>query len=165
MRTQEFNSAETSLKQVACLFKSKWAEFKPDDVVLDYGGGRYNLVANFMADKVAKFHTVDKFNRCEQWNNFHTIAAIFEGCNVVTCANVLNVIKEDDVVDDVIRIVHKITSDRAIFCVYEGDKSGKGRKTQKSSWQRNERAAEYERRIAKYFKNVKRHGNIIVASK
>lgn len=147
------------------MFKSKWAAFTANDIVLDYGGGKFGLVAEYMNGKVKEFHTVDKFNRCEKWNTFHTTEAVKHGVNVVTCANVLNVIKENEIVDEVIETVYKLTTDRAVFCVYEGDKTGNGRKTQRSSWQRNERTTLYAERIARVFPNVQRHGNIIIASK
>lgn len=165
MSKQKFNSKGTSLNQIACLFKSKWAEFKPDDVVLDYGGGKYDTTAEYMRDKVRAFYTVDEYNRTAEWNAHYTAKAVAEGVNVITCANVLNVIAEDDIVDEVIRKVSEITSERAVFCVYVGDKSGNGKQTGEEQWQRNEPATAYVGRIAKYFSSVKRHGNIIVASK
>jgi hypothetical protein len=57
---------------------------------------------------------------------------------VIICSNLLCVIKEDEIVQ---QIVNQVTATRQpyFFTVYEGDKSGVGKQTGEDQWQRNQK--------------------------
>ena len=75
-----------------------------------------------------------------------------------TIANVLNVIKEDDVILDVLR-KSKEKAPVTYISVYAGDRSGVGRMTKdnngKKCWQRNQKLKDYVPLIEQVFDNVK----------
>lgn len=158
--SQKYNSADTSINQIASVYKLKGI-FKKGDRVLDYGGGKYDTATEFMADKGVKVFVFDPFNRTPAHNR--SVLARFKKNkpDVIVCANVLNVIMEDNYVIDVIRKIKHLAGKNTavIFSVYEGDKSGFGKPTVKG-YQRNTRASGYADFILPYFPNAIRKGNV-----
>ena len=71
-------------------------------------------------------------------------------CDSVTICNVLNVIKENEVIDKILHDVSRLPVNQVYISVYEGDGSGCGRETSKG-YQRNQRLREYGHFIKKYF--------------
>ena len=59
--SQEITSAKTSIKQVAGLFKDKNAKFGKTNI--DVGGGRFNLVTDYLAERGTKNMVFDPYNR------------------------------------------------------------------------------------------------------
>lgn len=75
------------------------------------------------------------------------------------CANVLNVIQEDDIVDD---IISEITSNFIwAIQIYEGNKSGIGKQTKNDCYQRNQKVKDYLPFFHKRGISVYVSGNII----
>lgn len=63
--------------------------------------------------------------------------------NVIICSNVLNVIDDDKEVERIHNFI-KNNSDIYFISVYEGDKSGVGKKTKDDCYQRNELTSKYK---------------------
>lgn len=162
--SQEITSAKTSIKQVAGLFKDKNAKFGKTNI--DVGGGRFNLVTDYLAEHGTKNMVFDPYNRGVD-ENTATLRYLQNGgrADTATCANVLNVIREPDARANVILEVAKCICDSgtAYFTVYEGDGSGEGRQTS-SGWQNNRKTADYVSEIGRYFDDVQRKGKLIIAT-
>lgn len=162
--SQEITSAKTSIKQVAGLFKDKNAKFGKTNI--DVGGGRFNLVTDYLAERGTKNMVFDPYNRGVD-ENTSTLRYLQNGgrADTATCANVLNVIREPDARANVILEVAKCIRDSgtAYFTVYEGDGSGEGRQTS-SGWQNNRKTADYVSEIGRYFDDVQRKGKLIIAT-
>lgn len=162
--SQEITSAKTSIKQVAGLFKDKNAKFGKTNI--DVGGGRFNLVTDYLAERGTKNMVFDPYNRGVD-ENTATLRYLQNGgrADTATCANVLNVIREPDARANVILEVAKCIRDSgtAYFTVYEGDGSGEGRQTS-SGWQNNRKTADYVSEIVRYFDDVQRKGKLIIAT-
>lgn len=163
--SQEITSAKTSIKQVAGLFKDKNAKFGKTNI--DVGGGRFNLVTDYLAERGTKNMVFDPYNRGAD-ENTATLRYLQDGgrTDTATCANVLNVIREPDARANVILEVAKCIREggTAYFTVYEGDGSGEGRQTS-SGWQNNRKTADYVSEIGRYFDDVQRKGKLIIATK
>lgn len=162
--SQEITSAKTSIKQVAGLFKDKNAKFGKTNI--DVGGGRFNLVTDYLAERGTKNMVFDPYNRGVD-ENTATLRYLQNGgrADTATCANVLNVIREPAARANVILEVAKCIRDggTAYFTVYEGDGSGEGRQTS-SGWQNNRKTADYVSEIGRYFDDVQRKGKLIIAT-
>lgn len=162
--SQEITSAKTSIKQVAGLFKDKNAKFGKTNI--DVGGGRFNLVTDYLAERGTKNMVFDPYNRGVD-ENTATLRYLQNGgrTDTATCANVLNVIREPDARANVILEVAKCIREggTAYFTVYEGDGSGEGRQTS-SGWQNNRKTADYVSEIGRYFDDVQRKGKLIIAT-
>ena len=94
---QKISSADTSIRQVPALFKSKVFNVPENSVNLDIGGGRFDLGSKYLRDEKNITNLVlDPFNRSQEHNN--SIKNYLENNKVdsVTVANVLNVIEESD---------------------------------------------------------------------
>lgn len=161
--TQEFNSSETSRPQIAATFKR--VAWSATDRVLDYGAGKYNLAEEYMTDKVAEFGAVDKFNRTAEHN-----AEVMERLvnpNIITVNNVLNVIKENTVINEIVEIVASLVADngKVYFLIHEGNKKGVGTPTGGDKYQRNQPAREYAQFLEKVFGKVTRHGTLYECEK
>ena len=163
---QEFSSASTSLNQVPALFKNPQVNFS--GLNLDYGGGKYDTATEFLADQGIESVVYDPFNRTPE----HNSAVINKvrrngGADTVTCANVLNVIKEPAARTVVIRNIYKYLKPGcpAYFSVYEHTR-GEG-PTGGNKYQLARKTAEYIPEIAAIFgeENVVRKGKLIIAYK
>jgi len=98
---QEFSSEKTSIAQVAALhtYLMKSGIYRIDQTVLDWGGGKFDIAKNKVEDSVdgINFQVYDPFNRSEEHNKkvLEEIKKV-GGADIITIANVLNVIKEKD---------------------------------------------------------------------
>lgn len=127
--SQTISSAKTSIKQIPALFKHKAVKFGA--VNIDIGGGRFDLATDYLASIGTTNLVFDPFNRPEAVNS-STLDYLREGnrADTATCANVLNVIAEEEARKNVILEVAKaIKPDgTAYFMVYEGNGTGVGKK-------------------------------------
>lgn len=173
---QTDTSEDTSLNQVPASMTN--FRFNSDDVVLDWGGGRYDAARRFMESEYPglKMYVYDPFNRTKAYNNAVLDQMKKQSASVVTINNVLNVINSEKAQRDVVSESKKYLKENgvAIFTIYQGDKSGIGEVTKEkddngeeigtSSWQNNLETAEYVPMIQDYYKHVKATGNFIIAS-
>lgn len=163
---QEFTSKETSINTVNAIYKKGY--FKIGDEILDYGGGKYDSNVKYLSQIGIKCFVFDPYNRSIEHND--RVLNYFkakQGADNIVCSNVLCVIKENEVVLDILRKIYNISSKRAgskiYIQIYEGTKSGVGTSTKKG-YQRNEIAANYLKYIEKVFNGasviISRKGNI-----
>lgn len=150
MNTQTHTSAGTSINAVKLPKVYTVARFSPDEIILDYGCGRYTDHIRKALPAGAEYLPLDPFNQPAEVNAA-TRARVKEALTAgrpvtVICSNVLNVIDSDDEVKRIARVIEKtagINRGRYLVTVYEGDRTGTGRETKTDCYQRNTRTAEY----------------------
>lgn len=165
---QEIGSAGTSIKQIPALFTDPRVEWGETNI--DIGGGKFDLATDYLREKGVLNLVFDPYNRSDAVNA-DTLNWLRSGyrADTATCANVLNVIAEENARANVILEMAKaIKPDgKAYFMVYEGNGSGIGRMTKtgsSTSWQNNRKTETYVSEIKKYFRNVVRRGKLIIAT-
>lgn len=156
---QTYTSAGTSLKQVPAVFKLITKAMDRPEVfwaytnnILDYGGGKYDLLTEKLAEMRIRNLILDPYNRSDDHNKLVRQLLEAAPADHAICSNVLNVIKEPAVRQEVLREIADLTSSSGyvFITVYEGDRSSRGRKTSKG-WQANRPLRSYEREIKKVF--------------
>jgi hypothetical protein len=164
--SQDVSSADTSLAQIPAVFKSK--TFVPRGKNLDIGAGKFDLGKQYLESERGVTESVpfDPFNRSLESNR----AAVNrlqsgERFGTTTIPNVLNVVAEAPARDNVILQAAQALEPNGVayFQIYEGDRSGNGRRTSKG-FQNNKKTSDYVAEVRKHFGNVRTSGNIIVAS-
>lgn len=136
---QEYTSENTSIKQIAHTFKA--VQFESTDKILDYGGGKYDIASDYMKNRVEVFEVFDPYNRTPE----HNAEVIARDYNVITCNNVLNVIKENEIIKDIIKTIYEKlpTGGRAYFLIKTPDKKHNGAYISNKGYQRNENPTAY----------------------
>lgn len=130
--------------------------------VLDYGGGKYDIGVEKAKEYGADVSIYDPYNR----SNKHNKEVLGNDYDVAICSNVLNVI-DDDIARDVVCQEMAKNADTLLFMVYEGNKSGVGRKTKKDCWQENRKTETYVDEIKIALGNlyeVNQYGKLIEAT-
>jgi hypothetical protein len=164
--SQDVSSADTSLAQIPAVFKSKI--FVPRGKNLDIGAGKFDLGKQYLESERGVTESVpfDPFNRSVESNR----AAVNrlqsgERFGTTTVPNVLNVVAEAPARDNVILQAAQALEPNGVayFQIYEGDRSGNGRRTSKG-FQNNKKTSDYVAEVRKHFGDVRTSGNIIVAS-
>jgi hypothetical protein len=161
---QEFDSRNTSINSGKLPAIFRMVNFQPDTINLDYGGGKFDNAAEYLADFGVTNLVYDPYNRSSEHNN-EVLREIREngGADTTTCSNVLNVIKERDVRLNVLKNIKKLTKSggTVYITVYEG--SGKGNEgPTKSGYQLNRKTADYLEEIQMIFPDVTRKGKLII---
>ena len=138
MNNQTFTSANTSLNQVARLFKTKTFESilsSTNSSILDYGGGKYNLATNYIKDTFNRDLIVyDKFNRTPE----HNKQALSNTYEIVACNNVLNVIDNLDTYYSILNDCYNLATKYVLITIYNGNGSNIGKQSKADCYQRNE---------------------------
>lgn len=148
---QSYTSAATSINahKLPRLFQN--IHPARNSLLFDYGCGKYteHIRAAFPGVVYCPY---DPYNQPRKVNSdsAHYIRAAMSARYPVTvaCSNVLNVIDSDDAITAIARDITRIvdaTRGTAYVTVYEGDRSGKGRRTGPDQWQRNEPLRAYLR--------------------
>lgn len=150
---QEYTSADTSINTISAVYKILGSLC--GEVILDYGGGKYDSNKNYMEQMYNTLVLVyDPYNRTLEHN--HKVLSYFtkKPARHVVCSNVLNVIKEDEVILEILRHIYSLMDKNGwlYIKIYERDKSGIGCKTTKG-WQRNQKLSEYIPFVEKAFNN------------
>ena len=163
---QKFTSENTSInsKKLPAVFNM--VTFNPGTVNLDYGGGRFNNVAEYLKQYDVINLVYDPYNRSSEHNE-EVIRLIREhgGADTATCSNVLNVIKEPEVRLNVLKNISKLVKSggTVYITVYEG-KGNNAEGPTKSGYQLNRKTADYLEEIQQVFPDAKRKGKLIVCS-
>ena len=164
---QKYTSAATSINSSKLPAIFKMINLPSGTINLDFGGGRFDNVAEYYADKGVTNLVYDPYNRSSEHNS-NVLNQIKKngGADSVTCSNVLNVIAEPEARTTVIKNIYNLAKTGApvYFTVYEGSGSGEGAET-KSGYQLNKKTADYLEEIQKVFPNAKRKGKLIIATK
>lgn len=162
---QEFSSAATSINSNKLPAIYNMVEFRPGDVVVDFGGGKFDNAVNYLKDKNVTLLVYDPYNRSAEHNK-EVLRLLKEhgGADAAVNSNVLNVIKEPEAREAVLRNIKKITKRGApiYITVYEGRGDGAEGPT-KSGYQLNRKTGDYMNEVGSVFSNVKRKGKLITA--
>ena len=163
---QEFSSAATSINSTKLPAIYNMVEFRPGDVVVDFGGGKFDNAVNYLKDKDVTLLVYDPYNRSAEHNK-EVLRILKEhgGADAAVNSNVLNVIKEPEAREAVLRNIKKITKRGApiYITVYEGRGDGAEGPT-KSGYQLNRKTADYLDEIREVFPDANRKGKLIVAT-
>ena len=157
---QEYTSKDTCVSVVNKVYKKY--PFKSHSLILDYGGGKYDKNAEYMLKKNAsKVYVYDKYNRSQDHNDAVLDYMGMNKPDYVVCSNVLNVIKEDSVIDEILRFISTEYREAVVLIViYERNKTGIPEVTSRG-YQRNERKEKYYPLIKKYFTVLNTKDDII----
>lgn len=164
--SQEFTSENTSINSNKLPAIFKMVSFEPGTTNIDYGGGRFDNVADYLTQYDVINLVYDPYNRTPEHNK-EVIKTLRRagGADTATCSNVLNVIKEPEVRKNVLENISKIVKPggKVYITVYEG--SGKGDEgPTKAGYQLNRRTADYLDEIREVFPDANRKGKLIVAT-
>lgn len=162
---QQYSSAATSINSSKLPALFSMVDFKEGSINLDYGGGRFDNVAEYLQDKYGATNLVyDKYNRSAQHNK-EVLEQVRKngGADTVTCSNVLNVIAEESERLAVLRNCKRFLKPggTCYITVYEGSGKGEGAPT-KSGYQLNRKTKDYEDEIKKVFSSVTRKGKLYI---
>lgn len=162
---QEFDSAATSINSNKLPAVYNMIKFNPGDVVVDFGGGKFDNAVNYLKDQDVTLLVYDPYNRSAEHNK-DVLRVLKEhgGADAAVNSNVLNVIKEPEARNAVLQNIKKITKKGApiYITVYEG--TGKGNEgPTKSGYQLNRKTSDYMDEISQVFSNVTRKGKLITA--
>lgn len=162
---QEFDSAATSINSSKLPAVYNMVKFNPGDVVVDFGGGKFDNAVNYLKDQDVTLLVYDPYNRSAEHNK-DVLRVLKEhgGADAAVNSNVLNVIKEPEARNAVLQNIKKITKKGApiYITVYEG--TGKGNEgPTKSGYQLNRKTSDYIDEISQVFSNVTRKGKLITA--
>ena len=162
---QEFDSADTSINSSKLPAVYKLISIPEGTVGVDFGGGRFNNAVEYIRDLGATLCVYDPYNRTAQHNRemLKTLKAN-GGADWAVNSNVLNVIKEPEARQSVLRNISKITKSGSpiYITVYEGRGDAKEGPT-KSGYQLNRKTQDYLEEIQEVFPDAKRKGKLIVA--
>lgn len=162
---QEFDSAATSINSNKLPAVYSMVRFNPGDVVVDFGGGKFDNAVNYLKDNDVTLLVYDPYNRSAEHNK-EVLRLLKEhgGADAAVNSNVLNVIKEPEAREAVLRNIKKITKRGApiYITVYEGRGDGAEGPT-KSGYQLNRKTVDYMDEVERIFSNVKRKGKLITA--
>lgn len=162
---QEFTSADTSINSGRLPAIFNLINLPEGTVNLDYGGRRFDNVAEYYSQYNIINLVFDPFNRSSAHNKevIEKLRSI-RGADSATCSNVLNVIKEESNRIAVLRNISRLIKPGApvYITVYEGNGTGEEGQT-KAGYQLNRKTKDYMDEIATVFPNVTRKGKLIIA--
>lgn len=151
---QKYSSKNTSLNQIPKAMKL--IDIFEGRVILDYGCGGYNKSKEYVESQGGIYYGYDPYWKSEEEN----IKALMCNPDIIVCANVLNVIMEDEIIEGIVETLANYETG-AMIQVYEGDKSGIGTPTTKG-YQRNAKAETYIPLLKRHFETVIKKGNIFL---
>lgn len=158
---QKYTSANTSVNKNYMPAVYNKVKFNKGESVLDYGCGKYtDHIKEKMQEVGCEWFGYDKFNQPEDVNEV-TEMRMKDGFDIGICANVLNVIDSDEIIENIINEI-KDCCKTAIFYIFEGDETGQGGETRKDCYQRNEKVDAYVELMSKLGYEPKVKGKMIV---
>lgn len=165
MVDQEYDSAATSINSNKLPAIYKMVNFNEGDVIVDFGGGKFDNAVEYIRDKGATLCVYDPYNRSAEHNK-EVLRILREngGADAAVNSNVLNVIKEPEARKNVLQNIARITKPGApiYITVYEGKGNGQEGPT-KSGYQLNRKTADYLEEIQEVFPDATRKGKLITA--
>ena len=161
---QTYTSKATSINQKKLPAVFRKASFG-SRIIFDYGCGKYtDHIRQYLFGKYV-YLPYDPYNQSESCNKVSRIflkLASENGDPVdVVCSNVLNVIDDLDTIQEIADEIESITAatgGTGFVTVYEGNRSGIGKRTGTDQYQRNEPLRSY----LKYFRNATIKNGMIV---
>ena len=162
---QTISSRKTSVRKIPNPYTN--LEFKPCSTIYDYGCGAYfDDVITYMKkkDKSILLLGWDKYNHDNKaaYTIMHKYTPEY-----IICSCVINVIKEDNVINGVLKDIYDIAGKdtEIIFNIYEGNKSGVGKRTS-CGYQRNMKTKDYLILLCEWFDIIQiKNETIIICRK
>lgn len=152
--TQEFTGKKTSINttKLPAIYSKLNLEKLRGKTIFDFGAGKpetCQIIRNELWKYRIDYIPYDKYNLPEELNRQNLASALT--ADIFICSNVLNVIKEDDIIQSIIEtIAYKSLRSNTqfnhkpfFFTIYDGDKSGIGKQSQDDCWQRNQKLQSY----------------------
>lgn len=161
---QTYTSANTSINSTK--LPKVYSSVEMTGLVLDYGCGRYiGHIRTHLKQSGAELLPYDPYNQTPEVNSGSmniVNKALRTGRKLnIVCSNVLNVIDDDATVKRIAKRLEYLATKsggRAYITVYEGNKSGVGRRTGTDQYQRNEPLRNY----LQWFSNARISKGMIV---
>ena len=162
--SQPISSKDTSLNQIPATFKR--VDWKPGTRHFDLGAGRSTKFQDALKERGVEMLRYDPFWGTMEENYKAVNDALDNPVDTVSVNNVLNVIGPLEAKIQTVRQAATVLKDdgEAYFLIHEGNKTGIGAPTPRG-WQSNMKTAEYIPIIQRYFREVERKGNMIIARK
>lgn len=162
---QEYDSAATSINSNKLPAIYRMVDFKPGQLIVDLGGGKFDNGVYFVKDKGATLLVYDPYNRSDEHNQ-QVLAELKEngGADIGLNSNVLNVIKEPEARLAVLRNLKRMVKPggEVYITVYEGTGRGNEGPT-KAGYQLNRKTADYLEEVQAVFPDAVRKGKLIKA--
>lgn len=173
-KRQRFTSRNTSINKanIPELFSKIRNKLEPGSVNLDYGGGKFDNVAEYLEPLDVMNLIYDPFNRDEEHNR--KVLSILRdrgGADTVTMSNVLNVIETQEHRLQALDFAKRMLKDGGTIYikVHEGSKRDRelgSRQTKDDQYQLFWRPEQYLEEIRQYFPNAEKGSyGIITATK
>lgn len=151
--TQQYSSAQTSIATLNRIYKLlPDMGYEENSIILDYGCGKYDKNKDHAVQNKFMWFGYDPYNRSEEENNKTSQFMKVTEPDIIICSNVLNVIKEDSAMINVLNQIYNYSSDDTdiYITIYEGNKSDVGAETSKG-YQRNSKLNKYKDYICEWF--------------
>ena len=170
MSEQMYTSASTSCNKTR--IPTAFKKVIPYGHVCDYGCGKYtdHIKKWCQSEGCLSYNPYDKYNQDNDTNDRTYYVGFKHGYDTIYCCNVLNVIDSIDVICKILYDMFNmlLPNGKLVIQIYEGDKTGIGRKTKNDCYQRNTKATEYidyfgAFRGCEFTYTIK--GNIIIVTK
>ena len=119
--------AHTSAKTSRNIIPSAFKGFVVGPVNLDIGGGKYDTATEFLKEKNITNLVYDPFNRSVEHNQEVMSQVKTNGCDTITCLNVLNVIQKDERIEiykHIKSLLETTHCGKVILQTYAGNRSG-----------------------------------------
>lgn len=171
MSTQTLTSANTSINstQLPYIYKHinwkhlmantmKAHEYIPGYIptILDFGCGKYTAhIRDYVLNKGFNWIGYDPYNGYKCVENIWDL--LFMPIDLIICSNVLNVIKEEEVIEEIHDMLQRKRQEYGcpyFIKIYEGNNSGIGKESKKDCWQRNKPTASYKRHDEEIVKKI-----------
>ena len=155
---QKYTSKNTSVNTTrvpAVYNKVCWDKLPAGAKVLDWGCGKDTALTSGMLDKHGLIHVGYDPNWKTRIENVAAMS-LLGIADAFVCSNVLNVIDDDNTVRDICDKAAKHTY--FFIYVYEGDRSGVGKRSKEDCYQRNEKTKSY----LQYFSEQAIHDGIYI---
>ena len=163
---QEYTSKDTSINSGKLPAIFRMIDLAPGTINLDYGGGKFDNVAEYLEPKGVTNLVYDPYNRSSEHNQ-DVIEQIRRngGADSVTLSNVLNVVKEPEARNNILRNIRRMVKPggHVYITVYEGSGNGAEGPT-KAGYQLNRKTADYMSEIQEVFPDAVRKGKLIIAA-
>ena len=148
---QEFTSKDTSINKgkVPALFSNSSINWKSGTRNLDIGGGKFDTATNYLKQAGVENFIYDKFNRSTEHNQNVLKVKEFD---TATLSNVLNVIKEQDVQETLVKLA--ASKAPVLYVTVYKDTKATGPKVSGDKFQHHMKLRKYIPLIKKYFNNA-----------
>lgn len=155
------SSAKTSRPIVPA--GAKKINWQPGTVNLDIGGGKYELLTKWLAERGVTNLVYDEFNRSKEHNQSVLRKVTGQKADTGSIFNVLNVIPSREEALAVLQVARDYVAGAIFISVYEGDRSGVGKET-RDGYQHNRVLADYLPLVRSVFPDARQTGILIVAN-